>query len=43
MDVAAYKANEDVPGGFMISGLVYDVFTGKIEIVVPPSQLPIED
>ncbi len=39
MDVAAYKANKDIPGGFMISGLVYDVATGKIEIVVPPSRL----
>jgi hypothetical protein len=29
--------------GFMISGLVQDVSTGKIEIVVPPSQLRMED
>lgn len=43
MDVAAYKANKDIPGGFMISGLVYDVSTGKIEIVVPPSQLRSEN
>jgi carbonic anhydrase len=43
MDVAAYKANKDIPGGFMISGLVYDVSTGKIEIIVPPSQLRLED
>jgi carbonic anhydrase len=39
MDVEAYKSNEDIPGGFMISGLVYDVSTGVIEVVVPPSQL----
>jgi carbonic anhydrase len=39
MDVAAYKANKELPGGFMISGIVYDITTGKIEIVVPPSQL----
>jgi carbonic anhydrase len=39
MDVAAYKANRDIPGAFMISGLVYDVLTGKIEVIVPPSKL----
>jgi carbonic anhydrase len=39
MDVAAYKANPELSGGFMISGLVYDVATGKIEVVVPPSLL----
>ena len=38
MDVGAYKANNDLPGGFMVSGLVYDVSTGKIEVIVPPSQ-----
>ena len=39
MDVEAYKSNEDIPPGFMISGLVYDISTGLIEVVVPPSQL----
>jgi carbonic anhydrase len=39
MDVAAYKANPALPGGFMISGLVYDVSNGKIDIVVPPDRL----
>jgi carbonic anhydrase len=39
MDVDAYKANPDLPGGFMISGLVYDVSTGKIEVIVPPAKL----
>ncbi|TPG52254.1 carbonic anhydrase [Sphingomonas glacialis] len=39
MDVAAYKANPDLAGGFMISGLVYDVETGLIETIVPPSLL----
>jgi carbonic anhydrase len=43
MDVAAYKANETLPAGFIISGLVYDVFTGKIEVVVPTSRLRPED
>jgi carbonic anhydrase len=42
VDVAAYKSNHDLPGGFMISGLVYDVATGKIEIVVPPSLLRLD-
>ncbi|MCW6512057.1 carbonic anhydrase [Lichenifustis flavocetrariae] len=38
-DVAAWKANPEVPGGFMISGVVYDVATGRIQVVVPPTQL----
>ena len=38
-DVAAWKANADVPGGFMISGVVYDVASGTIRVVVPPTQL----
>jgi len=39
MDVEAYKGNDDIPAGFMISGVVYDVSTGLIEVVVPPSRL----
>ena len=39
MDVAAWKANLDVPGEFMISGIVYDVASGRIRIVVPPTRL----
>lgn len=39
LDVAAWKAHADVPGEFMISGVVYDVATGRIEIVVPPTRL----
>ncbi|WP_255551349.1 carbonic anhydrase [Granulicella sp. dw_53] len=42
MDIAAYKANPALPAGFMISGLVYDISTGKIEVVVPPSRLRLE-
>jgi carbonic anhydrase len=38
-DIAAYRANLEIPGGFTISGLVYDVSTGKIEVIVPPSIL----
>lgn len=39
VDVAALRANPLLPGGFMVSGLVYDVQTGRIEIVVPPALL----
>ncbi len=36
-DVAALKANPQLPGGVLITGMVYDVATGKVETVVPPS------
>jgi carbonic anhydrase len=36
-DVAALKANPQLPAGFIVSGLVYDVATGRVETVVPPS------
>jgi len=39
VDVAAIKANPLLPGGFLVSGLVYDVATGKVETVVPPALL----
>ena len=39
MDVAAWQADADVPGAFMISGLVYDVASGRIHIVVPATRL----
>ena len=39
IDVAALKANPLLPGGFLVTGLVYDVTTGRIEIVVPTSLL----
>jgi len=39
VDVAALKANPLLPGGFLLTGLVYDVTTGRIEIVVPTSLL----
>ncbi len=39
IDVAALKANPNLPGEFTVSGLVYDVETGRIETVVPPSLL----
>lgn len=39
LDVAALKANKALPDGLVVSGLVYDVKTGKIETVVPPAPL----
>jgi carbonic anhydrase len=39
IDVAALKANPQLPGGFMVSGVVYDVATGRVEVVVPPALL----
>ena len=39
VDVAALKANPLLPGGFLVTGFVYDVTTGHIEIVVPTSLL----
>ena len=36
VDVAALKANPLLPGGFLVTGLVYDVTTGRVEILVPP-------
>ena len=42
LDVAALKANPDLPGGFIVSGLVYDVTTGRIDTVVAPTVLRVE-
>jgi carbonic anhydrase len=39
VDVAALKANPQLPGGFLVTGLVYDVETGLIEVVVPSALL----
>lgn len=39
VDVAALKSNPNLPGGFMVSGLVYDVTKGTIDTVVPPALL----
>lgn len=38
-DVAVLKATPALPGGWLVSGLVYDVATGLIDIVVPPAPL----
>jgi carbonic anhydrase len=39
IDVAALKGNPNLPGGFMVTGMVYDVATGRIETVVAPALL----
>lgn len=39
VDVAALKANSKLPGGFTVTGLVYDVNTGLVETVVPAGLL----
>ncbi|TPG73921.1 carbonic anhydrase [Pseudomonas arsenicoxydans] len=42
IDVAALKANPNLPGAFTVTGLVYDVTTGLIETVVPAGLLRAE-
>ncbi len=39
VDVATLKANPALPGEWFVSGLVYDVATGLVESVVPPTPL----
>jgi carbonic anhydrase len=39
VDVAALRAIPALPGSWLISGLVYDVATGLVEIVVPPAPI----
>jgi carbonic anhydrase len=39
VDVSALKANPMLPGGLQVTGLVYDVATGRIETVVPTAPL----
>ena len=41
VDVAALRAIPALPGDWLISGLVYDVATGLVEIVVPPTPIRI--
>jgi hypothetical protein len=36
VDVALLRAIPALPGDWLISGLVYDVATGLVEVVVPP-------
>lgn len=39
VDVATIKANPSLPSGFLVAGLVYDVATGLVDVVVPPAPL----
>jgi carbonic anhydrase len=39
VDVAALRALPALPGAWLISGLVYDVATGLVEVVVPPAPI----
>ncbi len=39
VDVAALRAIPALPGEWLISGLVYDVVTGLVEVVVPPAPI----
>jgi carbonic anhydrase len=39
VDVAALRAIPALPGAWLISGLVYDVATGLVDIVVPPAPI----
>jgi carbonic anhydrase len=38
-DVAALRAIPALPGTWLISGLVYDVATGLVEVIVPPAPI----
>ena len=38
-DIAALRANDQLPEAVTVSGLVYDVVTGRVEVVVPPAPL----
>jgi carbonic anhydrase len=42
IDIDALRANLEIPGGFTVSGMVYDVDTGRIETVVPAGTLRAE-
>ena len=39
VDVAALRAIPTLPGKWLVSGLVYDVATGLVEVVVPPAPI----
>jgi carbonic anhydrase len=39
VDVAALRAIPALPGEWLISGLVYDVKTGLVEVIVPPAPI----
>ena len=39
VDVAALRAIPALPGAWLVSGLVYDVATGLVEVIVPPAPI----
>jgi carbonic anhydrase len=39
VDVAALRAVPALPAAWLVSGLVYDVATGLVEIIVPPAPI----
>jgi carbonic anhydrase len=39
LDVAALRAIPALPGAWLLSGLVYDVATGLVEVIVPPAPI----
>ena len=39
LDIATLRANQQLPGDVVVSGLVYDVKTGRVETVIPPAPL----
>jgi carbonic anhydrase len=39
IDVALLRTIPALPGAWLISGLVYDVATGRVEVVVPPAPI----
>jgi carbonic anhydrase len=40
VDVALLRSIPALPGGWLVSGLIYDVSTGLVELVVPAARLP---
>jgi carbonic anhydrase len=42
VDVALLRAIPGLPGGWLVSGLVYDVATGLVEVVVPAAPIRTE-
>jgi carbonic anhydrase len=38
-DIALLRTIPALPGGWLLSGLIYDVATGLVEIVVPPARI----
>jgi carbonic anhydrase len=39
VDVALLRAIPALPGEWLVSGLIYDVATGFVEVVVPPARI----